>query len=441
VKILPAIKTASSVIVLCFFHNLVYAACTNGHFRPSPDYNRNGIVDYSDLAIFRTYFGTANTKGDFDCNGIVNYTDLALFQAFFGQAYANTGLSPAQVGLVINDDDPNSAYIANYYQTSRQIPVANVVHVHLGTSSSVSQSTAAAAKTTIDQALGATIQALALAWTKPWRVESCNSITSVLSRGYDSSPCGATLGNANPYYNSASTTPFTTYGFRPSMMLAGVTTDHAVSVIDRGKASDGSLPVGTAHVMRTSDGTRSLRFTIFGNLVASNGLPGATYISSSPPSDDYTVTGRNYIQNSASTLFYFQGLANVDYVGLPIAGVTGYIPIPQQFPSVNDSFNPGNTFIPGAIADHLTSVGGALTEAENPNLQQMSCLQFLAAGATGSFGTVAEPYAISGKFPSPYHTMLYYTQGQTLVEAYWKSVQYPYQGVFVGDPLANPWMH
>ncbi len=34
--------------------------------------------------------------------------------------------------------------------------------------------------------------------------------------------------------------------------------------------------------------------------------------------------------------------------------------------------------------------------------------------------------------------MAHYLSGETLIEAYWKSVLMPGQGVFVGDPLARP---
>jgi hypothetical protein len=34
--------------------------------------------------------------------------------------------------------------------------------------------------------------------------------------------------------------------------------------------------------------------------------------------------------------------------------------------------------------------------------------------------------------------MAHYLQGETLIEAYWKSVQMPGQGVFIGEPLARP---
>jgi hypothetical protein len=35
--------------------------------------------------------------------------------------------------------------------------------------------------------------------------------------------------------------------------------------------------------------------------------------------------------------------------------------------------------------------------------------------------------------------MAHYLQGETLIEAYWKSVQMPGQGLFIGEPLARPY--
>ena len=34
--------------------------------------------------------------------------------------------------------------------------------------------------------------------------------------------------------------------------------------------------------------------------------------------------------------------------------------------------------------------------------------------------------------------MAHYLQGETLIEAYWKSVLMPGQGLFIGEPLARP---
>jgi hypothetical protein len=51
---------------------------------------------------------------------------------------------------------------------------------------------------------------------------------------------------------------------------------------------------------------------------------------------------------------------------------------------------------------------------------------------------VVEPCNYPAKFPVPAIVMAHYLQGETLIEAYWKSVQMPGQGLFIGEPLARP---
>ena len=60
------------------------------------------------------------------------------------------------------------------------------------------------------------------------------------------------------------------------------------------------------------------------------------------------------------------------------------------------------------------------------------------AGATASYGTVSEPCNHVQKFPHPQVLLGRYVQGATAIEAYWSSVAWPAQGVFVGEPLAAP---
>jgi hypothetical protein len=68
----------------------------------------------------------------------------------------------------------------------------------------------------------------------------------------------------------------------------------------------------------------------------------------------------------------------------------------------------------------------------------MSILKWIDADVTGSYGAVTEPCNFPEKFPVPAIAMAHYLQGETLLEAYWKSVAMPSQGIFVGDPLARP---
>jgi len=115
------------------------------------------------------------------------------------------------------------------------------------------------------------------------------------------------------------------------------------------------------------------------------------------------------IENKSDVLFYFTGMTRIAKLS-------------------------SNTFVPGAIADHLTSTGGQLTDSS-----QMSSLRWLEAGATGSYGAVVEPCNFQTKFPQPGVLIAYYTSGETLIEAYWKSVAMPGQGIFIGEPLAKPY--
>jgi uncharacterized protein (TIGR03790 family) len=91
-------------------------------------------------------------------------------------------------------------------------------------------------------------------------------------------------------------------------------------------------------------------------------------------------------------------------------------------------------FLPGALADHLTSAGGDLLATA-----QMSSLRWLEAGATASYGSVSEPCNYWQKFPQPTVLLKHYLGGATAIEAYWRSVAWPAQGLFIGEPLAAPY--
>jgi hypothetical protein len=68
----------------------------------------------------------------------------------------------------------------------------------------------------------------------------------------------------------------------------------------------------------------------------------------------------------------------------------------------------------------------------------MSVLAWLQAGATASYGTAIEPCNYPQKFPDARVLVEHYYHGATALEAYWKSVQWPGEGNFVGEPLARP---
>jgi len=64
---------------------------------------------------------------------------------------------------------------------------------------------------------------------------------------------------------------------------------------------------------------------------------------------------------------------------------------------------------------------------------QMSVLRWLEAGAR-QLRRGVEPCNFPAKFPEPAVVIARYTRGETAIEAYWKSVAGPGQGVFVASP-------
>ncbi|MFP4027237.1 MAG: TPR end-of-group domain-containing protein [Candidatus Brocadiia bacterium] len=93
----------------------------------------------------------------------------------------------------------------------------------------------------------------------------------------------------------------------------------------------------------------------------------------------------------------------------------------------------GSKILPGAICEHLTSAGGVMSGSGQTLLSA-----WISAGASGTCGTVTEPFAVQAKFPSPF-IHLHYARGASLGEAFYQSVQGPYQLLIVGDPLCQPW--
>lgn len=98
------------------------------------------------------------------------------------------------------------------------------------------------------------------------------------------------------------------------------------------------------------------------------------------------------------------------------------------------SWNPSARILPGAICENFTSYGGIMSE----NAQQTPLTELLRQGASGSSGTVVEPYAIPLKFPDP-AMHIHYRLGATMGEAFYLAVPGPYQLLMVGDPLCRPW--
>ena len=312
-------------------------------------------------------------------------------------------LTASDIGLVINTADPYSVAVGAYYQQQRRIPAHQVLRVELPLRAALTVAEFDAFASHVREAMGAQVQGLALAWTQPYAVE-CNSITSAMTLGFQPDLCKQTCAPSkpSPYFNNGTSRPFAELGLRPSMLLASRDAAGGKALIDRGVASDHKLakpgvPPANAVFVNTNDKARNVRAVLFppAGLSASVGVQ---------------VTVRD-ADNSAAlqrVFLYQTGLVRMDAI---------------------DKLQ----WLPGALADHLTSSGGQLL-----GTSQMSVLDWLESGATASYGTVSEPCNHLQKFPHPQILLLNYVQGATALEAYWRSVAWPTQGVFVGEPLAAP---
>ncbi len=308
-------------------------------------------------------------------------------------------LSAEQVAVIVNDLDPLSRRIGRYYAAKRGIPAQNLIHVRFPPERailSVEAFTAIHAEVTAQTP--EPVQAYALTWAAPYRV-GCMSITTAFAAGYDDAFCasGCQPTRSSPYFAADSDRPHADHGWRPAMALAGADFAAVKALIDRGIAADATRPSGTGYLVNTSDKARSVRGQDFER--AEQVLGSAIRLAR---------IDADAIEHKSDVLFYFTGLARV--------------------PKLHT-----NRFLPGAAADHLTSAGGRLLGS-----RQMSSLEWLQAGATGSYGAVVEPCNMPPKFPSPTVLMAAYVSGATLIEAYWKSVRMPGQGIFIGEPLARP---
>ncbi|MGZ8252805.1 MAG: TIGR03790 family protein [Methylophilaceae bacterium] len=311
-----------------------------------------------------------------------------------------SGLKPENVAVVVNELDPKSLEVGLYYLSARHIPQTNLVKVSLPLGvRNLNPETFSELRQKVFTSLSPDIQALVLVWTTPYAV-SCNSITSAMTLGYDAAQCKKTCapGRVSPYFDSSSKRPFDDFDMRISMLLPVESVEQAKELIDRGVLSAFRLNEASAYLLNTSDKNRSTRAPFF---------PKSGRIESKKL--EVKTLNINAIQDKHDVMFYFTGLTHV--------------------PNLQSL-----TFMPGAIADHLTSAGGDLL-----GTAQMSSLRWLEAGATASYGAVSEPCNYWQKFPHPAVVMKHYLSGETAIESYWKSVLWPAQGLFIGEPLATPY--
>lgn len=308
-------------------------------------------------------------------------------------------LTAERLGVVFNKNDAASGRTAEYYVARRRVPAVNLVGLSVPDRAVISRSELAGLRTELLERLPARVQSLLLVWSRPYAVE-CMSITSAIAAGYQPGFCEPGCGRTtlNPLFDSQGWIPADTVGWLPAMLLPSGDEALARAVVDRGVRADGSRPPGIVYLVRTQDMARNVRAAGYRDVEAVVGARVEVLEVSTP------VHGA-----LPDAIAYFTGTARVAELHQIV-------------------------FRPGAVADHLTSTGGVLQGGG-----QMSALAWLERGATGSYGAVSEPCNHLGKFPSPAVFLDHYLHGETLLEAYWKSVAMPGQGLFIGEPLARPY--
>lgn len=319
-------------------------------------------------------------------------------------AHLQTAIRPEDVAVLVNEQDSNSVIVGDYYLNARNIPKKNLITVSIVPGlAELSEKQFKPLREKIYAQLSPNIQVIVLMWTTPYAVR-CNSITSAITLGYEPQACasGCAAGIKNPYYNSSSHNPAQDFNMRLTMLLPTDSVDLAKKLIDKGVLSAFKTNEATAYFLKTKDRARSEPRERFYPRDLSRLEQKKLF---------FRTINADSIDDKKDIMFYFTGIKFV-----------------KNLETLN--------FLPGAVADHLTSRGGVLY-----NQSQMSSLKWLEAGATASYGSVSEPCNFWQKFPNPAVLISHYLQGQTLVEAYWKSVYWPHQGLFIGEPLAAPYQN
>ncbi|MCX6922153.1 MAG: TIGR03790 family protein [Verrucomicrobia bacterium] len=351
---------------------------------------------------------------------------MALVTAFTAGTLWGGG-SGLNVIVVVNQNSTNSVQLGSDYCQLRGVPPQNVLRLTGWTGGSISWSRSDFETYLRNPLLamltsrGLTNQAeyVLLSMDIPFTVSdsgTANSSTSTLFYGFkaDAPPplaclpasCSLPDSSSNSYafcelpFREAPPNTSTTNSFL-TMMLTDNTLAQAELVLLRGVASDHTSPTQAVYLNRTSDTARSVRYVEFDNAILATRVRG----------DNSLVW-----TNTDSTAF-------TNLLGL----MTGWAVLTL----------PTNTFVPGAMGDSLTSWAGLIFGDSGG---QTTLLAFLNAGAAGSYGTVTEPCNYTQKFPDALN-YFYQNRGFCLAESYYQSIQNPYQGLLVGEPLAAPFAH
>jgi hypothetical protein len=368
-----------------------------------------------------------------------------------GSPLAHAGGGPENVLLVVNSSSWASQAVANQYIQLRQIPGVNVCYLDWDGGFESTD-----VKTFREQILGPVLQHIArrgLDGQIDYVVYSSDFPTTLW---LDLDVRGVTLSQyLAPVASINSAT------FLAQMILAKSPATVSLSNNRYMRATEGRTPVPPMHGFRSwygwgPDGqlleSSGQRFYLSTMLAVTSGRGNsvsevANYLSRSaaadgthPPGTIYFMKNDN-VRSAPRDPGFDAAVSRLKQLGVGAVVQTGNIPNGrrdvqglmfgiQEF----DWPRSGNVILPGALCEHFTSYGGVMTERAS----QTPLTVLLRYGAAGASGTVAEPFALSQKFPAP-AMQVYYASGCTLAESFYQAVLGPYQLLIVGDPLCRPW--
>jgi uncharacterized protein (TIGR03790 family) len=335
------------------------------------------------------------------------------------------GGSPLRTVVVVNKNSDRSLELGRYYAEKRGLPDHHIVTINTMVSSVAelsvySNQIEGPIKAYIaDAGLSNQIDCVVFSMDIPYRVYKNPyadfrhaSLTATFFYGFYSSPnafvsgCDLAVGSQHGYFEQEQSfchgAPYSSNRYYLTSMLTASNMLVAKRLVDRSVLADHSRPSASVLLMRTSDPFRNVQWEEFERTLYLGRFIDAPQTQQWLEAD--SVSGRTNIMGVT-------------------AGKTSH------------AWLGANPPLPGAFGEHLTSFGGYLYE--NPN-SQMIILNWITNGYAGSHGTVVEPCAYTNKFASP-RIHYWYARGFSLGESLWMSVQNPYQGLFVGDALCEPY--
>lgn len=331
------------------------------------------------------------------------------------ERFASAGGGPQNVLVIANEKSTDSLRVARYYMEKRGIPSNHLFAVRCPIAENISpRDFEKLIRLPLEQFLKNTplapqIDYLVVCPDVPSRVNEVEGITSALFYGFKNAPpcppCTIPENTYNPYFMrerafSSRLLPANMNGTKRLVtLLRAGSVESTLALIDRSVTASEHLPNGTFYLNKSPDSARNIRHVRYGEF-------------------DFHIR----FLDPRPRIVYGSCFQHADILGF-MDGV----------PQYTTNFWANVTFLPGALADHMTSYAGRFPrfEAHDP------AWMWLDAGAAGSYGTVNEPCNPLQKFPDPM-VFFWYARGFNLAESYWMSVANPYQGVILGDPLTAP---